>query len=158
MKRAFRLFILLIMMFFSPMLLMAQENGHKEIKANSAAYTGDFFITFLDGNSKYIVTKLRIAEGSYNEWHIHPEAAQTMFVIEGEGYYQEEGKDMILLRPGEMVTTPANVKHWNGSTPDSHVTVITITEVNDQPHVEWLGKISSGMYERKNPTKDNEIK
>ena len=87
MKRIFLHFILLIMLFVSPVLLMAQEDGHKEIKANSPAYTGDFFITFLDGNSKYMITKLRIAEGGYNEWHIHPDAVQTMFVLDDEGYY-----------------------------------------------------------------------
>ena len=146
MKRVLNPFILLIILFVSPVLLMAQENVQKEIKANSPAYTGDFFITFLDGNSKYMVTKLRIAEGSYNEWHIHPDAAQTMFVIDGEGYYQEEGKDLRLLKSGEVVTTSANVKHWNGSTPDNPVTVITITEVNDKPHVEWLGKIPSELF------------
>ena len=146
MIKIFKPFVLLIILLVYPVLLMAQEDGHKEIKANSPAYTGDFFITFLDGNSKYMITKLRIAEGGYNEWHIHPDAVQTMFVIDGEGYYQEEGKDVMPLKPGEIVTTPANVKHWNGSTPDSPVTVITITEVNDRPHVEWLGKIDPYLY------------
>lgn len=129
------------MLYFFPVILIAQEKGHKEIMAKSSAYTGDFFITSLERNENFMVTKLRIAPGSYNEWHIHPDANQTMFVIDGEGYYQEEGKEVLLIRSGDIITTTANKKHWNGSTPESSVTVITITEVNDKPHVEWLGKI-----------------
>ena len=93
-----------------------------------------------------MITKLRLTPGSYNEWHIHPDAAQTTFVIDGQGYYQEEGGPVRLLTAGESVTTPANIKHWNGSTPDSPVTIISITAVKDKPHVEWLGKISPEVF------------
>lgn len=145
MAREIKAFIILIS-FISSVMTMAQETHNKEIKASSPAYTGEFFITFLEGNDKYMVTKLRIIPGSYNEWHIHPNATQTMFVIDGQGYYQEEGAEVMLLKPGDIITTPANTKHWNGSTPRDSVTVITITDVNDKPHVEWLGKIDPELF------------
>ena len=146
MGRLIKIIFIFLGILLSSAQIMAQENPNKEIKANSSAYTGDFYITFLDGNDKFMITKLRITPGSYNEWHIHPDACQTMFVIEGNGYYQEEGKAVMLLKPGDSVTTPANTKHWNGSTPNESVTVITITEVNDKPHVEWLGKIDPSLF------------
>ena len=126
--------------------VIAQNHGQREIKANSPAYTGEFFITPLDRNRQFMTTKLRIGPGGYNEWHIHPDAEQTMFVIEGEGYYQEEGKPLQLLKAGDCVKTPANIRHWNGSTPNDSVTVITITSVNEKPHVEWLGKIDPEIF------------
>lgn len=131
---------------FFPVIMIAQENGHKEIKAKSSAYTGDFFITTLERIENFMVTKLRITPGSYNEWHIHPDANQIMFVIDDVGYYQEECKEVLLIRSGYIITTPANKKHWNGSTPESSVTVITITGVNAKPHVEWLGKIDPRLF------------
>ena len=39
--------------------------------------------------------------------------------VDGEGWYQEEGKEARRLKPGDVVTIPANVKHWHGATKDS---------------------------------------
>lgn len=141
-KLLFAVLILFAASFIAP----AQDYKPHEMKANSPAYTGEFFITPLDRNDQFMVTKLRITPGSYNEWHIHPDAAQTMFVISGQGYYQEEGQPVQLLKAGDCVTTPANVKHWNGSTPNDSVVVVTITAINEKPHVEWLGKIDSQTF------------
>lgn len=53
-----------------------------------------------------------------NNWHIHHGAnggGQILICVEGEGWYQEEGKEAQSLKVGDVVTIPANVKHWHGA-------------------------------------------
>lgn len=52
-----------------------------------------------------------------NNWHIHHSSnggGQILICVAGEGWYQEEGKEAKRLKPGDIVTIPANVKHLNG--------------------------------------------
>lgn len=120
----------------------------------SENYVGEVYIKPLERTDTYILTKITFAPGSYNDWHIHPNASQTTYVVEGQGYYQEEGKPRQLLRAGESVTTPANVKHWNGSTPDDPVTVVTVSEITTDAHISWLGKVSKEVFEAPEPSGD----
>ena len=49
--------------------------------------------------------------------HIHHATSgggQILICIDGEGWYQEEGKEARRLKNGEVVVIPANVKHWLG--------------------------------------------
>lgn len=36
----------------------------------------------------------------------------------GRGYYQEEGKEAIEMKPGDCINIPAEVRHWHGAAPD----------------------------------------
>ena len=40
---------------------------------------------------------------------------QILIVVDGEGWYQEEGKEPRSLKVGDVVTIPANIKHWHGA-------------------------------------------
>ena len=44
---------------------------------------------------------------------------QILICVDGEGWYQEEGKEARRLKPGDVVTIPANEKHWHGATAKS---------------------------------------
>ena len=49
-----------------------------------------------------------------NNWHIHHATSgggQILICVDGEGWYQEEGKEAQSLKAGDIVTIPANVKH-----------------------------------------------
>ena len=49
-----------------------------------------------------------------NNWHIHKAekgGGQILICVEGEGWYQEEGKAPQSLKVGDVVTIPANIKH-----------------------------------------------
>ena len=57
-----------------------------------------------------------------NNWHIHHSKSgggQILICVDGEGWYQEEGKEAVSLKPGMVITIPANVKHWHGAKKDS---------------------------------------
>ena len=40
---------------------------------------------------------------------------EYLICVDGEGWYQEEGKKPQSLKVGDVVTIPANVKHWHGA-------------------------------------------
>lgn len=64
-----------------------------------------------------------------NNWHIHHATkggGQILIVVEGEGWYQEEGKGPRALHIGDIVEIPANVKHWHGATQNSWFSHIAI--------------------------------
>ena len=37
-----------------------------------------------------------------------------MICVAGRGYYQEEGKEAVEMKPGDCINIPAEVKHWHG--------------------------------------------
>ena len=44
---------------------------------------------------------------------------QILVCVAGRGYYQEEGKEAVEMKPGDCINIPAEVKHWHGAAPDS---------------------------------------
>ncbi len=52
--------------------------------------------------------------GCRNNWHVHKSTkggGQILICTAGEGWYQEENKEPVSLKPGMVITIPANVKH-----------------------------------------------
>ena len=43
---------------------------------------------------------------------------QILVCVAGRGYYQEEGKEAVEMKPGDCINIPAEVKHWHGAAPD----------------------------------------
>ena len=56
--------------------------------------------------------------GCRNSWHKHA-GGQILLVTGGRGYYQEWGKQARELHAGDVVTIPADIKHWHGAARDS---------------------------------------
>jgi 4-carboxymuconolactone decarboxylase len=86
-----------------------------------------------------------------NNWHIHhatENGGQILLCSEGEGWYQEEGKDARKLTPGSVVIIPANVKHWHGAAKDSYFTHIAIEVPGKDCSNEWLEPVSDEEYDK----------
>ena len=58
--------------------------------------------------------------GCRNNWHTHP-SNQILIVIQGTGYYQEEGSPIREIKVGDVVNVLPGVKHWHGATPERQV-------------------------------------
>lgn len=81
--------------------------------------------------------------------HIHKArkgGGQILLCTDGEGRYQEEGKDIRKLMPGDVVYIPANVKHWHGASKDSWFSHISIEIPGEDTSNEWLEKASNDEY------------
>ena len=86
-----------------------------------------------------------------NNWPIHHSKSgggQILICVDGEGWYQEEGKDAGSLKPGMVITIPANVKHWHGAKKDSWFSHLAIEVPGEETSNEWCEPVTDEEYEK----------
>lgn len=86
-----------------------------------------------------------------NNWHIHHAKSgggQILICVDGEGWYQEEGKEAVSLKPGMVITIPANVKHWHGAKKDSWFSHLAIEVPGEETSNEWCEPVTDEEYEK----------
>lgn len=84
-----------------------------------------------------------------NNWHIHHATVgggQILICTAGEGWYQEEGKAPVSLKPGMVVAIPANVKHWHGAKADSWFSHIAFEIPGENGSTEWCEPVTDEVY------------
>ncbi len=89
--------------------------------------------------------------GCRNNWHIHKSKSgggQVLICTAGYGYYQEDGKEVQKLSPGDIVVIPANVKHWHGARPDSWFSHIAVEIPGEETKNVWLESVSNEEYRK----------
>lgn len=84
--------------------------------------------------------------GAHTAWHTHP-LGQTLVVVAGLGLVQQQGQPAQAIRPGDVVTIPANVRHWHGAGPQGVMTHVAIAEKQDGISVTWLDKVAEQDYQ-----------
>ena len=87
--------------------------------------------------------------GCRNNWHIHHAdkgGGQILICVAGRGYYQEWGKDIIEMNPGDCINIPVGVKHWHGAAPDSWFSHLAIEVPGENAFNEWLEPVSEEQY------------
>ena len=97
-----------------------------------------------DDNIDVGVASVNFEPGCRNNWHIHHNGFQILLVTAGEGWYQEEGKQAQLLKPGDVVAIHEGVKHWHGATKNSWFSHIAITKGES----EWCEPVSDEQYDQ----------
>jgi len=85
--------------------------------------------------------------GARTAWHSHP-LGQTLVVTSGFGRVQHWDGPLQEIRPGDVVTIPAGVKHWHGAAPETAMTHIAIQEALDGKSADWMEKVSDDQYPR----------
>lgn len=83
--------------------------------------------------------------GARNNWHTHP-GGQILIATAGVGYYQEKGKPIQILHPGDIVKISPGIVHWHGASPDSAFTHIAVNSNTQNGIVQWLGKVTDEEY------------
>ena len=84
-----------------------------------------------------------------NNWHIHHNGSgggQILVCVAGRGYYQEEGKEAVEMKPGDCINIPAEVKHWHGAAPDEWFSHLAIEVPGENGSNEWLEPVSDEEY------------
>ena len=87
--------------------------------------------------------------GCRNNWHIHHAdkgGGQILVCVAGRGYYQEEGKEAVEMKPGDCINIPAGVKHWHGAAPDSWFSHLAIEVPGENCSNEWLEAVCDDEY------------
>ena len=119
-----------------------------ENTASAESNTGEVHLSLLKEGGNTMITNFRFSPGSRNFWHYHPNAEQTLLVLEGEGFYQEEGKEKRVIKKGDVIVSKANVRHWNGATSEKPLICITVTEHSFDGHVVQLRAVTDEEYKQ----------
>lgn len=86
-----------------------------------------------------------------NNWHIHHAkkgGGQILICTAGYGWYQEFGKEAMALKPGDVITIPANVKHWHGARKDSWFSHIAVEVPGEETSNEWCEPVTDEEYDQ----------
>lgn len=86
-----------------------------------------------------------------NNWHIHKSTkngGQILICIDGEGWYQEDGKEAQSLKVGDVVVIPANVKHWHGAKKNSWFSHLAIEVPGENTSNEWCEPVTDEEYNK----------
>lgn len=114
-------------------------------------FVGNSYLKPLAKTDNMFVANATFEPGCRNNWHIHHAAkggGQILICVDGEGWYQEEGKAAIKLKVGDVVTIPANVKHWHGATANSWFSHIAIEVPGENTSNEWCEKVTDEEYNK----------
>lgn len=97
-----------------------------------------------------VIGNVTFEPGCRNNWHIHHAkngGGQILLCTAGRGYYQEWGRPVRVLHPGEVVVIPAEVKHWHGAAPDSWFAHLAVEVPGEDCRNEWCEPVSDTEYE-----------
>lgn len=78
--------------------------------------------------------------GTITDWHTHSQG-QYLIVTEGEGRTQEWGKPVQIIKKGDVVWCPPNVKHWHGAGEHTKMSHIAISPNAKENKATWLEKV-----------------
>lgn len=152
-------------LFFSGMLALScsQQNQSEAIKKDEKQelifakgekitndnFTGTAWLNNLvnaDSVNQNAVGSVTFEPGARTKWHSHP-AGQIILALDGVGYYQEEGKEKVTVRKGEVVKCPIDVPHWHGASADTAFVQIAITG-REKGETVWLKPVTDEEYNR----------
>lgn len=114
-------------------------------------FTGDVYINAYyagEGASRARLNLVRFAPGARTAWHRHA-VGQTLHVTEGLGYVQSRDGELLVLRPGDTVNTPAGEWHWHGAVADQFMCHLALWErpaAEGEPETEWGDHVSDEEY------------
>ncbi len=111
-------------------------------------FTGTTYLNMLvskDETWNSSIGNVTFEKGARTNWHKHS-GGQILLVTAGEGRYQEKGKEIQVLKAGDVVKIPVDVIHWHGAAPDSSFSHISI-ETNIPNNVTtWLDPVTDADY------------
>ena len=119
--------------------------GLGERGTDAGHFTDEVYVREIAGFEKpMLIDSVTFAPGRINAWHVH-QAGQMLFAPDGCGWYQEEGKPAVKLRPGDIADIPAGVKHWHGAAANSWFTHLAAEDWS-KGAPEWLEPVDPIEY------------
>lgn len=114
-------------------------------------FIGNSYLKPLAKTDNIFIANVTFEPRCRNNWHIHKAekgGGQILICVDGEGWYQEEGKVAQKLLPGTVVTIPANVKHWHGATKDTWFSHIAVEVPGEDTKNEWCEPVTDEEYSK----------
>ena len=83
--------------------------------------------------------------GARSNWHSHP-AGQILVITDGLGYHQIEGQPIEIIKKGDVVKCPPNVRHWHGASADVGLQQLYIVPNTEKGIVDWKEAVTDEVY------------
>lgn len=120
-----------------------------EVNPYSKFFTGTTYLTMLslkDNVWNAPIGNVTFEPGERTHWHKH-DGGQILLVLNGEGRYQEKGKEIRTLKKGDVVRIAPGVIHWHGAAPDSWFVHISLeTNAHQNGSTDWLDPVTDQEY------------
>jgi quercetin dioxygenase-like cupin family protein len=146
--------ILVILFLLLPLLNYAQNSGYsitsyldEGSRAPNTHYIGEAWLNRIlsaEGDLNYNITKATFKANSTLDWHKHS-SPQVLIIVEGEGYYQERGKEPVRMKTGDVIKCNKETEHWHSSSKESDVTYLALYG-GTQPTI-WTEVLSQEDYD-----------
>ena len=120
-------------------------------KGTEEWFTGDaYYISLVKADSIHstLVGNVYFEPSGRSHWHSHP-SGQILIITDGIGYHQIEGKEIEVLKKGDVVKCPPNVKHWHGASPEEGLQQLYIIPNTEKGIVEWMEPVTDEVYNSK---------
>lgn len=114
-------------------------------KAPNTNYIGEAWLNSIlrsDEFLSYNITKATFKANSTLNWHKHTDQ-QVLIIVSGKGYYQEKGKQPIVIKEGDVLRCSANTEHWHASSKEQDVTYLAIYK----GATEWTNVLTQEAYD-----------
>ena len=130
-------------------MIQIQRNGATpSMPGSPETFTGQVRIDGLfEGPEAGVLSGVTVTfePGARTAWHQHPKG-QTLLVLAGEGFVQQEGEVLQAISPGDVVVIPANTRHWHGASASNFMSHIALQESDGGEVVEWFEHVSAVQY------------
>jgi quercetin dioxygenase-like cupin family protein len=138
----------------TPLLVFAQDSPYtissyrtEGTKAPNTHYIGEAWLNTIINNDPelgYNITKATFKANSTLDWHKHS-SIQILIIVDGEAYYQERGKEPVILKEGDIIKCEKNTEHWHSSTKHRDVTYLALYG-GEQPTT-WTEVLTQQYYD-----------
>ena len=131
-----------------PQLTVMRVGARPVIEGPASNFTGKATIDRQvrpDASQRIMGSLVSFGPGALTAWHTHP-LGQTLIVTSGCGWVQIEGGKKEEIRAGDVIWTPANVKHWHGAQPNAAMSHYAIVEPLNGSSAQWMEKVSDEQY------------
>jgi len=121
-------------------------------RAPASYFTGTAWVKVLIPEPALDTTVANVVfePGCRNNWHSH-KGGQILVCLEGEGYYQEKGQPIRLLRKGDVVQIAPGLIHWHGATPHGRFTHLAIGPGAGLGAADWMEPVTDEEYNSYKP-------
>ncbi len=127
---------------------LEQPFSQGDINPYGKFFTGTTHLNMLvtkDDTFNSSIGNVTFDAGARTNWHKHS-GGQILLVTAGEGRYQEKGKDIQILKKGDVVKIPPNAEHWHGAAPNSMFAHISIEPNIPNNETTWLEPVTDKEY------------
>lgn len=127
---------------------MVQAIFPKGEKGSEELFTGNAYnygLVAPDSIFTTAVGNVYFEPGARSNWHSHP-AGQILIITDGVGYHQIEGQPIEIIKKGDVVKCPPNVRHWHGASPNLGLQQLYIVPNVEKGIVDWNEAVTNEQY------------